>query len=71
VISMDDLLKLDLDTRLRIIEQLWESILDADEQLPTSADERAELDRRLAAYRSDPAAGAPWSEVRARVFHGK
>ena len=27
-----------------------------------------ELDRRLDAYRKDPAAGSPWCEVRARIL---
>ena len=66
-----DLLKLDLATRLRIVEQLWDSIVDSEHDLPLSPEDRDELDRRLAAYERDPGAGAPWSEVEARVFPAK
>ncbi len=65
---LNDLLKLDLETRLELISQLWDSIVDADSELPLGLDDREELDRRLAAYRREPAAGAPWSDVRARIF---
>jgi putative addiction module component (TIGR02574 family) len=67
-LPMEELLKLDVETRLRIIEQLWDSIVDNEHELPLGADDRAVLDERLAAYRRDPDAGASWAEVRARVF---
>lgn len=66
-----DLLKLDLATRLKIVEQLWDSIVDSERELPLSREDRDVLDQRLAAHRRDPDAGAPWAEVRARVFRDK
>lgn len=65
---MDDLLKLDVETRLEIVSQLWDSIVDSAADLPLTDDEREVLAQRLDAYRRDPAAGAPWAEVRARIF---
>ncbi len=68
---MEELLKLDVETRLQIVEQLWDSIVDREHELPVTMEDRDELDRRLAAYHREPDAGAPWSEVRARVFRGE
>ena len=67
-VAMDELLKLDLDTRLAIIEALWNSIVDSEHVVPLSEADRDELDRRLVAYRNDPGAGASWSDVRERIF---
>lgn len=58
---------LSIAERLQLVEDVWDSI--ALEQpdavaLPLSANERTELDRRLAAHRRDPSAGVPWHDVR-------
>ena len=66
--TLDDLLKLDLETRLEIVSQLWDSIVDAEPSLPVSADDQTELARRLEAHHRDPGGGAPWPEVRERIF---
>ena len=54
--------------RIQLAEELWDS-LPPDSELPevTSA-QRAELDRRLADYRRDPASGEPWETVRSRLL---
>jgi putative addiction module component (TIGR02574 family) len=51
--------------RLRLIEELWDSI-DA-EALPLPEWQREEVERRLDAIRADGGSGSPWSEVRARI----
>ncbi len=57
--------KLTADERLALIGELWES-LDADQPALTDA-QRADLDRRLAAFQADPKAGSSWEEVKARL----
>ena len=58
--------RLSRQDRLRLIEEIWESLTPIGElELPQS--HREELDRRLAAADADPAAGRPWEEVRARL----
>ncbi|HEX4418451.1 MAG TPA: addiction module protein [Kofleriaceae bacterium] len=72
--STDDLLKLDVQDRLKLIDKLWESVLDdlndpaSPQSLPVSHDLRRALDRRMAAYRANPDAGSSWPEVRARIL---
>jgi putative addiction module component (TIGR02574 family) len=58
------------EDRLRLIEEIWDSLSDSD-QTPIPENHRDELDRRLTAADKDPAAGAPWEEVRARLRGGQ
>lgn len=71
-ISKSDLLKLDVATRLELIEELWDSIADdeaAASQLPLSDGERAMLDERLREYREAPESGRPWAEIRSEILN--
>jgi putative addiction module component (TIGR02574 family) len=54
-----------VDDRLRLIEEIWDTI-DA-EELPFPDSHREELDRRLAAADAHPEAAIPWDEVLARL----
>jgi putative addiction module component (TIGR02574 family) len=63
----DELRALPIDERLKLIEDLWDSI-DADTAAPPLPDwQRDEIDRRLDALDADPSTGAPWAEVRERI----
>ena len=66
-IEVSDLLSLPLEERVEMVRVLWESIVDSQESYPLSEAERAELDRRLAAYDRDPDAGSSWEEVERRI----
>jgi putative addiction module component (TIGR02574 family) len=70
-ISKADLLKLGVAERLDLIEELWDSIASdpkAIAEIPLSDDERALLDQRLEAYKANPRAARPWSDVRAELL---
>jgi putative addiction module component (TIGR02574 family) len=65
--NIDELLVLDVETRLALVQQLWDSIVaDAtdDNTLPPSSEERALLEQRLKEDDDDPDAAVPWSVVR-------
>jgi len=53
--------------RMQLVEELWDSIGEQPADLPLTAEQRDELDRRLADCEADPNAGSPWSEVRDRL----
>ncbi len=57
-------LKLSPDDRLRLIEALWDTLLEED--LPVTQEERVLLDSRLADLEANPGDQSPWAEVRAR-----
>jgi putative addiction module component (TIGR02574 family) len=49
----DDLRKLPIEERIRLVEDLWDSIAADQDLLPLTSEHRAELDRRLDAYEAD------------------
>ncbi|HZE69861.1 MAG TPA: addiction module protein [Pyrinomonadaceae bacterium] len=53
------------EIRLKLAELDGDEWIDDDE--PLTADERALLDARLAAYAKDPDAGSSWAEVESRI----
>ncbi|MFC4309595.1 addiction module protein [Steroidobacter flavus] len=62
-----DLRKLPLEERLRLVEDLWDSIAADQGALPLTSQQRAELDRRLDAYESDSVRGRPAADVIADI----
>jgi putative addiction module component (TIGR02574 family) len=55
------------EERIQLIELLWASFVQDPDSLPVSAEQRAELQRRLAEHEADPGAARPWSEVRGEL----
>ena len=51
------------DERLRLIEDLWESLRQKPHSVPLAKPQREELDRRLDALESDGPTGIAWDEV--------
>ena len=67
--GLKELLALDVQTRLALVQELWDSIVkDAQSgDLPISEPERQELDQRLREDDEHPENAIPWSEARARL----
>ena len=70
-VQMSDILALSVAERIRLTQEIWDSIAAVPDSVPLSQADRDELDRRLAAYHADPTAGSPWPEVRARLSKRK
>ena len=49
--------QLPVQERIRLVEDLWDSIAADEHALPLTDDQQAELDRRLDAYEADPRPG--------------
>lgn len=66
-----DLRNLPLEERIRLVEDLWDSIAADQNSLPLTPEQRVELDRRLAAYEADgdqgPAAEDVIENIKARL----
>jgi putative addiction module component (TIGR02574 family) len=60
--------KLPVPERLRLVGEIWESILDAPELLPVSEELVAELHRRLDAHHASPELSEPWESVDRKIF---
>ena len=66
-IHWEEFRKLPLEERLRLAEELWESMRAEYDALPITESQREELDRRLAVYRADPSAAEDADAVFERI----
>jgi len=70
--SIDELVNeartLSIAERMRLVEDIWDTIVEEPGSVPLSDEQRREIRRRLKDYYEDPSAGSPWEDVRARVF---
>ncbi len=62
-----EILEMSVDDRLRIVEDIWDSIAADSKDLKISNELRQELDRRLEAYKEDPDAGVSWEDLDNRL----
>ena len=53
--------------RIQLAEDLWDSILDRQDEIELDLAQQQELDRRLAQHRQDPNAGSSWETVKLRL----
>ena len=59
--------ELPLDERIKLVEDIWDSIAADQQALPLTPEQRAELDRRLDAFEADKDRGQPVDEVIAEI----
>jgi putative addiction module component (TIGR02574 family) len=66
-----DFRQLSIDDRLRLVEEIWNSIAEeaeaAPDVLPLTDEQRAELARRVAEHERDPGSAVPWGEALTRI----
>jgi putative addiction module component (TIGR02574 family) len=64
-LTSDEITRLSPRERLHLIEQLWDSLSDADVSLPPA--QQAELERRLATLDDDRSAAVTWDSLKAEL----
>ena len=70
-ITKADILKLSVSERILLVEDIWDSIAEAPEEISLSEAQGIELAARLDAYHRNPAEGSPWATVRDRIRAGR
>ena len=68
--DVQQLLELDVETRLALVQELWNSIVDdtaAGVQLPLSTEARALLDERLSEDDEDPGSAISWTDAKGQL----
>ena len=65
-----ELLKLSVEEKLHLVEELWDDIASQPDQVPVPEWHLAELDRREAELQRNPQAGSTWEEVKSRIKAG-
>jgi len=71
--DIQHLRELDLETRLALVQELWDSIVEdasAGAQLPLDGSERELLEERLREDDEDPGSAISWDEVKAQLRRG-
>lgn len=63
----NDIRRLPVGDRITLVEELWDSIADDQNQIVLSDAQKSELDRRLAA-REGRFAASLWSDVKRRIL---
>ena len=53
--------------RLKLLDDIWETLLDEPEALPLTGAQVREIDRRLEAYRQQGDRGISWAEMEQRL----
>ena len=62
-----DIASLSQEERLRLLDELWESLSRTPEAIPLTQAQREELDRRLDELEREGPVGIPWDEVCGRI----
>lgn len=60
-------LSLNVEDRLELIEEIWDSLAVTPEAIPVTNAQRRELARRRRAHARNPSAAKSWREVRAKL----
>jgi putative addiction module component (TIGR02574 family) len=78
-IDIEDVRKLSVEQRLKLIEAIWQTLADEEipltkarmaddpEPAPFSPEQWEEIQRRLKAYRDDPASAHSYEEYKAKI----
>jgi putative addiction module component (TIGR02574 family) len=64
---LDEILKLSVEERIRLAEEIWDSVAADEEAVPVTQAQKDELDRRLDDLARNPDAGRPWEEFRSEL----
>ena len=59
-----------MEDQAQLVQRLPDRLEDQGYELEFTDDQKAELDRRLAAYGQNPDAGSSWEEVKGRLWGG-
>lgn len=62
--SLEDIQRLPIAERIKLVEDIWDSIAATESAVPVTEPQRRELERRLEEFARDPRAGKTWEEIK-------
>jgi putative addiction module component (TIGR02574 family) len=65
--QLAEILALPVGERIKLVEDIWDSIAAVPDAVALTAEQTDEIGRRLEDYRADPSDVVPWKEVRDRL----
>ena len=66
-IDMAAIKRLSVTERVRLAQDIWETLQPTAQELPLTQAQVSVLDRRLEEHQQDPSSAVPWDEVKARL----
>ncbi len=63
-----DILRLTIPQRVQLVEQIWDTIAEEEQNFELTAAQKQELDDRIAAHRAAPDRGTPWEDVKKELL---
>jgi putative addiction module component (TIGR02574 family) len=60
---------LSIPERIRLVEEIWNTIAEENEAFELTDTQKSELDRRLALARTNPSRGRTWEEIKAEFMN--
>ena len=54
--------------RIKLVEDIWDSIADETDELVLTPAQKRELDRRIELMKKNPTRGIPWDEAKRRIL---
>lgn len=67
-VTVADVLRLSVPERIRLVQEIWDSVVEVPEAVELTPEQAEEIDRRLAAYEKDPTQSSPWPDVKRRIL---
>ena len=62
---------LSIPERIRLVEEIWDTIAEENEAFALTDAQKLELDRRLELARSNPCRGRTWDEIRSEFMKSR
>ncbi len=63
--------KLSVSDRIRLVEEIWDTIAEENEAFELTDAQKRELDRRVEWVRNNPGQGRTWDEIKAEFFESR
>ena len=63
----EEIRRLSVDERIRLVQEIWEGIAADTEPLPLTDGERSEIAHRIAEHERDPSTAIPWDDALATL----
>lgn len=64
---LEQSLELPIPERIKLVEEIWDSIAAVPEAVKSSDAQLAELERRIKDHENDPSRALPWDNVKNRL----
>jgi putative addiction module component (TIGR02574 family) len=70
-VTVEDTLEMSVADRIKLAQDIWDTVAADSGPVPVSEAERQEIERRLDEHERDPHATIPWAEVKKQILGGK